>query len=75
MLSRLFEAFRRLLVIIVWLPTVIVLGFLLFDESASITDDQTMMVFGACVFGSFIAHFIINWIFQVNEQAPSNIEE
>ena len=53
----------------------IVLGFLLFDENASITGDQSIMVFGVCVFGSFIAHFIINWIFQVNEQAPSNIEE
>jgi len=74
-LSRLFEAFRRLLVIIVWLPTVIVLGIVLFIEDASITGDLAIMIVGACTFGSLIAHFVINWIFQVNEQAPSNFDE
>ena len=75
MLNRLFEAFRRLLVLIVWLPTVVVLGIVLFVEDASITGDLAIMIVGACIFGSLIAHFVINWIFQVNEQAPSNIEE
>ena len=75
MLNRLFEAFRRLLVLIVWLPTVVVLGIVLFDEDASITSDLAIMIVGACIFGSLVAHFVINWIFQFNEQAPSNIEE
>ena len=75
MLNRLFEAFRRLLVLIVWLPTVVVLGIVLFVEDASITGDLAIMIVGACIFGSLIAHFVINWIFQVNEQAPSNFDE
>ena len=76
MLSRLFEAFRRLLVLIVWLPTAIFFGVILFNvDDMQTAIDKVIMLFGACAFGSFIAHFIINWIFQVNEQASSNIEE
>ena len=53
----------------------IVLGIVLFIEDASITGDLAIMIVGACTFGFLIAHFVINWIFQVNEQAPSNFDE
>jgi hypothetical protein len=76
MLNRLAEAFRRLLLIIFWSPTVIFFGAILFNlEDVLPKIDQVIMIGGACVFGSFLAHFTINWIFQVNERPPLNIEE
>lgn len=75
MLNRLVEALRRIFLIIIWSPTVMATGFFLFNEEDYITIDQRIMIVGAFAFGSSIAHFIINWIFQVNERPPLNIEE
>ena len=68
-MNRLVEALRRILIIVVWSPTAIAALVIILNVDETLNQiDEAGMIIGACVFGGLITHYIINWIFQINER-------
>ena len=68
-MNRLVEALRRILIIVVWSPTAIAAFVIILNVDETLNQiDKAGMIIGACVFGGLITHYIINWIFQINER-------
>lgn len=69
-MNKLVEALRRMLVIVAWSPTAIVIGIVFFNMSdAANAVDEVIIMAGYCAIGGLVAHLIINWIFQVEKSA------
>ena len=69
-MNKLIEALRRMLVIVAWSPTAIVIGIVFFNMSdAANAVDEVIIMAGYCAIGGLVAYLIINWIFQVEKSA------
>ena len=72
-MERLLEAIRRLLVTIVWLPTVGMVAYAVFNYEPKHANqiDEAVLLIGGFFFGSAAVHYVVNWIFQVNDKRQS----
>ena len=60
----------------IWSPTAIAVGVVVFNLDSALTQvDEAAMLIGACAAFGLIFHFIINWIFQVNERVAVGKEQ
>jgi hypothetical protein len=75
-MNKFVEAIRRLLLIITWLPTTISVGYILlnFNEVADAFYDD-IPIFAGFIIVPLVVHYVINWIFQVNESGNNRNQQ
>ena len=75
-MNKFVEAIRRLLLIITWLPTTIFVGYILlnFNEVADAFYDD-IPIFAGFIIVPLVVHYVINWIFQVNESGNNRNQQ
>jgi len=67
-MNKFVEAIRRLLLIITWLPTTIFACYALLNfEDVTSSMDEAIPIFAAFIIIPLIVHYMVNWIFQVND--------
>ena len=72
-MKKIIEALRRLLVLLAWCPTAIYSWFVVAHLEEALSElDELLPIYGSFIVGSTVAHYIINWIFQVNDSNSKN---
>lgn len=80
-MNKFVEAIRRLLLIITWLPTTVFVGYSLIYFSGGLGKiepnslDDSIPLFAGFIIVPLIIHYIINWIFQVNESGNNRNQQ
>lgn len=75
-MTKFVEAIRRLLLIITWLPTIIFTCYALLNfEDITSSMDEAIPIFAGFLIVPLIVHYIINWIFQVNESGNNRNQQ
>ena len=75
-MNKFVEAIRRLLLIITWLPTTIFTCYALLNfEDITSSMDEAIPIFAGFLIVPLIVHYIINWIFQVNESGNNRNQQ
>ena len=80
-MNKFVEAIRRFLLIITWLPTTIFVGYSLIYFSGGLGKiepnslDESIPIFAGFIIVPILVHYIINWIFQVNESGNNRKQQ
>ena len=75
-MNKFVEAIRRLLLIITWLPTTIFACYALLNfESVTSSMDEAIPILAGFIIVPLVVHYVINWIFQVNESGNNRNQQ
>ena len=75
-MNKFVEAIRRLLLIITWLPTTVFVCYALLNfESVTSSMDETIPILAGFIIVPLVVHYVINWIFQVNESGNNRKQQ
>ena len=75
-MNKFVEAIRRLLLIITWLPTTVFVCYALLNfESVTSSMDEAIPILAGFIIVPLVVHYVINWIFQVNESGNNRKQQ